>query len=198
MKKVAQRWHTTHDERSLNVHRGFTLIELLVVISIIALLSSVVLASVVEAREKAYNAKVLQEVHQYVIALQMAKEDLGGHYPKPSNTGIDYCLGAPYPSGGCDFNGLNSDILSGTARNKIKSNYAGYPSALEKIDYGSGNNVWGYIYGCTDSSCKKVKLTWYLKGDVDSCGRYSDYDPADLGGAAYNGDSTTCVGTIGE
>jgi prepilin-type N-terminal cleavage/methylation domain-containing protein len=58
---------------------GFTLIELLVVMAIISLLSSVVIGSVVEARKRAYNARIKQEVHQYVTALQMAYDDIG-HY----------------------------------------------------------------------------------------------------------------------
>jgi type II secretion system protein G len=61
-------------------NKGFTLIELLVVISIIALLSSIVLASLVSAREKAKVAAYVQNVKQFKLALEMYKNDKG-HYP---------------------------------------------------------------------------------------------------------------------
>ncbi len=50
---------------------GFTLIELLVVISIIGFLSSVVLASMQSARDKAINAKIAEDMRQFKIATDM-------------------------------------------------------------------------------------------------------------------------------
>lgn len=60
--------------------RGFTLIELLVVISIIALLSSVVLASVNSSRIKARDAKRLSDRRQIRLALELLF-DQNGSYP---------------------------------------------------------------------------------------------------------------------
>jgi prepilin-type N-terminal cleavage/methylation domain-containing protein len=71
--------------------RGFTLIELLVVIAIIGLLSSVVLASLNSAREKAHDASRVQAVHQYMNALELYAADHKGTYP--SSGGVDVCLG---------------------------------------------------------------------------------------------------------
>lgn len=51
--------------------RGFTLIELLVVISIIGFLSSVVLASMKTAREKALDSKIVQDLRQFAIGEQL-------------------------------------------------------------------------------------------------------------------------------
>ena len=51
--------------------KGFTLIELLVVISIIGLLSSVVLASVNDARAKARDAKRRSDLRQLVNAVEL-------------------------------------------------------------------------------------------------------------------------------
>ena len=64
-----------------NKEGGFTLIELLVVISIIGLLSSVVLASLVTARQKAYISKVRTDLGEFVKALEIYKSNYG-HYPE--------------------------------------------------------------------------------------------------------------------
>ena len=50
---------------------GFTLIELLVVVAIVGLISSVVFASLRSAREKARDAKRLQDMKQISLALEL-------------------------------------------------------------------------------------------------------------------------------
>ncbi|MES2622787.1 MAG: prepilin-type N-terminal cleavage/methylation domain-containing protein [Patescibacteria group bacterium] len=67
------------------VKKGFTLIELLVVISIIALLSSIVLASLSKAREKALYTTVVAELSSVEKALYLLYEDRGGCYPRENN-----------------------------------------------------------------------------------------------------------------
>src|SRR5258708_29767584 len=54
-----------------NSNKGFTLIELLVVIAIIGLLSSVVLASLNTARQKARDARRVADVKQLQLALEL-------------------------------------------------------------------------------------------------------------------------------
>ncbi len=53
-----------------NRQKGFTLLELLVVISIIALLSSVILAATTVARSKARDSKRLEDFHGIRVALE--------------------------------------------------------------------------------------------------------------------------------
>jgi general secretion pathway protein G len=68
--------------------KGFTLIELLVVISIIGLLSSIVLASLKDARNNAKNKAYRAEVNQFITALELYRNDNNGMYPGESNTGV--------------------------------------------------------------------------------------------------------------
>lgn len=64
-----------------NKEKGFTLIELLVVISIISLLSSVVLAALNSARQKAKVSQTASMLKQIVNALSLYHCDHNGNYP---------------------------------------------------------------------------------------------------------------------
>ena len=76
---------------------GFTLIELLVVISIIALLSSVVLASVNTARQKAQISKVRSDMEEFAKALELYRTSFGSYpkFPLGSWLQDQYQLGVP-------------------------------------------------------------------------------------------------------
>lgn len=64
----------------VNKKAGFTLIELMVVVAIIGLLSSIVLASLGEAKIKANGAKIKQEAHQLKNAIELYRTT-NGKYP---------------------------------------------------------------------------------------------------------------------
>lgn len=57
--------------------KGFTLIELMVVMAIISLLSSIVLASVKEVRDRAKANAFRANVNQFIYALELYKNDQG-------------------------------------------------------------------------------------------------------------------------
>lgn len=69
---------------------GFTLIELMVVIAIISLLSSVVLASVKDARERASTSAFRTNVNQFITALELYKADKGFY---PGQQSVDSAFG---------------------------------------------------------------------------------------------------------
>ncbi|OHB18655.1 MAG: hypothetical protein A2749_01165 [Parcubacteria group bacterium RIFCSPHIGHO2_01_FULL_45_26] len=61
-------------------NKGFTLIELLVVIAIIGILSSVVLASLNNAREKARDARRISDIKNVQLAMELNADDNNGNY----------------------------------------------------------------------------------------------------------------------
>lgn len=100
-----------------NTKKGFTLIELLVVVSIIALLSSVVLASLSAARSKARDAKRISDIRQIRNALELYRNDYGSYptdlssslvqpYIKPLPTDT-YGTGTCRPAYCYSYNGTN-------------------------------------------------------------------------------------------
>ena len=64
---------------SFKTENGFTLIELLVVISIIGVLSSVVLASLNSARNKAKDAAIKQDLRQIATLMALNYDDYGSY-----------------------------------------------------------------------------------------------------------------------
>jgi prepilin-type N-terminal cleavage/methylation domain-containing protein len=134
---------------------GFTLIELLVVIAIIGMLSSVVLASVREAKIKAHNAWANQQVLQFAQAIYQIEFDTG-HFPYDTSASfVGYCLDAPYcaaSSGWPSDPTLTSEMLE-------------YIPELPPLYSDYNTYYMGVLYTYTPSS-RKSTLTWQLMGDV--------------------------------
>lgn len=72
--------------------RGFTLIELLVVIAIIGILSSVILASLNTAREKAYDARRESDLKEVQTALELYYSDHNGYPPTAAGSWQSQCV----------------------------------------------------------------------------------------------------------
>lgn len=78
----------------MNKTKGFTLIELLVVISIIAVLSSTVYASLNSARAKARDAKRISEVRQLKTALELYATSNNLSYPAVGSNNTEQSVSA--------------------------------------------------------------------------------------------------------
>lgn len=94
--------------------RGFTLIELLVVIAIIAILVSLLLPAVQQAREAARKTSCLNNLRQIALSM-MNFEDTYGHFPY-SRTGFLWRL-LPFMEQSALYNQLDSARIPGTDAN---------------------------------------------------------------------------------
>jgi prepilin-type N-terminal cleavage/methylation domain-containing protein len=151
------------------MRRGFTLIELLVVIAIIGVLASVILVSLEQARTKASNSSISQEIVQYENALQLYYDDNGG-FPYPGD-GSAHCLGA-YPGGECGLaSGPTSE--SATLDAALKPYIPGLPPG-PAIALSTGDQWTGYAYFCTSYAapkCTAARITWIMQGSGQICAR---------------------------
>jgi prepilin-type N-terminal cleavage/methylation domain-containing protein len=152
--------------------RGFTLIELLVVISIIGMLSSIVLASVQQARIKASNTQENLIIEQYRNAFQLLAESNGNVYPTPTPLVMN-CLGS-FPDNLC---GYNNEIAPNAAIMSQLSPYYSSPQGLSPVKFMAEHSSTieyfeGPQYICDNGICGsplKVELLWLLQGEYLSC-----------------------------
>jgi prepilin-type N-terminal cleavage/methylation domain-containing protein len=146
--------------------KGFTLIELLVVISIIALLSTVVLAVIQDGRIKAQNTAKNNLVLEYVKALELYRSDTGTY---PSHAAgqetISKCIGYAESGDKCFGNSLDgSNAINSAFSTYIKGDFA----HRIPIIYGT-LNLNGVQYRCTDNTCNSYQLIWLLEKQVSDC-----------------------------
>ncbi len=139
---------------------GFTLIELLVVISIIGLLSSIVMASLSDAKAKARDARRLQDVKQLRLALTLYQNDNGGDIP--TGTLVITSLNTDFLKSLVDGKYLPSRIIDPINNSTYKYYYIHnpqYPAWLNNncVNNGFPNAVAGIMFKLEKSATSYSK-----------------------------------------
>lgn len=129
--------------------KGFTLIELLVVIAIISLLSTVIIASVRVASNKAKIVKTKQKMSEYSKIVSITQQESGttlfgitGH----TFSAVNCTVGSPTYAFRTDFNTMASDdprrvLLRADIDKAIKATNGAY-NISSNLDF--YNDAWGY------------------------------------------------------
>jgi prepilin-type N-terminal cleavage/methylation domain-containing protein len=139
--------------------RGFTLIELLMVIAIIGLLSSIIMASLNDARKRALDARRLMDMRSIQTALELYKTTYGTY---PPNTDND--------TGGWDV-GFNGGQGSGdTFISSLSS--VGFDTPGDPNSTASSQGYRYYRYNAGGNGCDVSKGNYYVLGirDMESTG----------------------------
>ncbi len=129
---------------SMKEKRGFTLIELLVSISIIAVLTALLTANFIGARQRARDGQRKANVNQIQTALELYRTD-NGSYPNPSMA----------PSPGC---GTDVSLSSGTGTIYMKSIPCD-PSTGSNYIYTSTDGTSYTLYACLENEQDPDKST---------------------------------------
>jgi prepilin-type N-terminal cleavage/methylation domain-containing protein len=139
---------------------GFTLIELLVVISIIALLSSVVLASLTAAREKAKYSVIIQTIREIRTEAELVKNANKKYEESPYFSTENGCLSGLFYDNSLINSAINRIVDDGQTRAVFgrdalacRINPDGWIMQLEiKNASVPGNHYEGYGVLCFDSN----------------------------------------------
>ncbi len=126
--------------------RGFTLIELLVVIAIIGVLSSIVLASLAGARQKAYEARALSESHAMSTALQLYHDDTNT-WPHAGLGGFTSDYITEWPALMDDLRPYLPQGIAPPGSTRYRYMYAASSIGLTPANVGIMDNPTGY-YAC--------------------------------------------------
>lgn len=165
MRKRGFTQHSTFVLRK-KLSAGFTLIELLVVISIIGLLSSVVLASLNEARMKARDTQRISDLQQIRLALELYRDD-NGAYPAGANT----IFAASYSS---SFSAINWDSFGAILSPYISSMPYDPTSNLSVIQ--PITTLLGYTYWSNSGESAYMLMARFETGNNLACNN-KDYEP---------------------
>lgn len=151
----------------LNRKSGFTLIELLVVISIISLLSSIVLASLSQARAKARNSALTEEVRQFQNALEIYKSETGFY---PFENDINEVVLIESRDSGDPYNEINTGLTALTPSffPKYIANFVKDINATDKFIYFNPTAILSMGASCGGQMATNGYLLVYESGKFDT------------------------------
>jgi prepilin-type N-terminal cleavage/methylation domain-containing protein len=157
--------------------KGFTLIELLVVISIISLLSSIVLASVQDARNKAKGTAFRQHVGEFIKAVELYKINEPNNLPPALDKTV-----ARY-----SYYRINNDgsKLERDTNSDLSTDISQYIEALPTPPF-SGNFYFIYtpLYECQGDTKTPDYMIW-ITGDENKK-YFDDWPYATRGTSTYS------------
>ena len=141
----------TINNLQFTIKRGFTLIELLVVISIIGILAALIMANLNEARARARDSRLKQNLTQLKTALQLYYNDFKGFPATGNGQSFNACgaLGTAACTSGGQFS-AGSPLTT----------YMNYLPPL-------GTGFEFRYYPCTDQGSYRAKSTLENASDAD-------------------------------
>jgi len=182
-----------------NCKKGFTLIELLVVISIIGLLSSLVLASLTSARNRAIMTGIITSTNQLKNAFELYRTDKGS-YPGENSTAY-YCNGGINGCSDDTISFLTSQLVTGKYIPTITDNSVTYDGTGIKNTYftrGLAQTFPGYIITCGKNALSSYIFMFYNDKTLNfpTAGYYDPYGVYHDGNALFllNSPNWYCIG----
>jgi prepilin-type N-terminal cleavage/methylation domain-containing protein len=142
--------------------RGFTLVELLVVIAIIGLLAAILLPTLSATRERARQTLCLNNLRQFMNAIQMYMNDYNDYPPWLSSLYSKYCDNKKtYICPSDNERGLKGPIPPWTTGSKFEE-AADIPGGTDPAQNDRNPEITGcsYLYEFNASEC-----SWWSEGD---------------------------------
>ncbi len=157
-----------------NSERGFTLIELLVVIAIIAILASLLLPALAQAKARAKRMLCLNDIHQQGIALVVYANDYKDNFP--DNAGGDWAWDMPV--------GVSQILTNNGATQNVWYDPGTQPTFTDQDnqalwDYSAGYRVVGYALTLPGTASYTDDGLWLFSTNINA--KYSSSTVSDNG-----------------